>query len=79
MDKIETLLRKISGEDRAGLKAVINLLIKKQWATLNIKKLQGGNFYRARKGEFRIIFTFDKGKETIIFAIKTRDEKTYKF
>ena len=44
---------------------------------LNIKKLQNSDFYRVRKGRFRIIFHIEK-KTVVIDSIKLRNENTYK-
>ncbi|MFH1187899.1 MAG: type II toxin-antitoxin system RelE/ParE family toxin [bacterium] len=77
MNEIEKLFRKISKKDRVALQNVIeNLLNKKQ--NTNIKKLQGSDFYRIRKGNFRIIFHYDLKKEIIIDSIRVRNENTYK-
>lgn len=77
MDEIEKLFQKISKKDRIALQNVIeNLLNKKQ--NINIKKLQGSDFYRIRKGSFRIIFHYDLEKKIIIDSIRLRNENTYK-
>lgn len=78
MDKIEKILRSISQSDRQMLEVILELLMKKKFDTLDIKKLKSTNLYRARKGRFRIIFGFDENKEIIIYKIKSRNERTYK-
>ena len=78
MDHITKLLKKISKKDREALKFLILLLQDaKERKVLSIKKLQNSDFYRARKGRFRIIFHLEK-KNVIIDSIKLRNENTYK-
>lgn len=77
MDEIEKLFRKISKKDRELLqKIILDLLggVK----SLNIKKLKDSDFYRLKKGKFRIIFHYDSKKEAIIDSIRIRREDTYK-
>lgn len=78
MRDIEKLLRKISKRDRKALLTVIEMLIEKKHSGLAVKKLQGSDFYRVRKGAFRIIFHYGKNKEIIIDSIRLRSEDTYK-
>lgn len=76
MNEIEKLFRKIAKKDRIALQVFIeNLLNKKQ--NIDIKKLKGSDFYRARKGNFRIIFHYNLKKEIIIDSIRIRNESTY--
>ena len=77
MDKIEKLLRKISKKDRTALQFLIEELLG-GGKNLNTKKLQDSDFYRLRKGKFRIIFHYNRKKEIIIDSIKLRRENTYK-
>ena len=76
MDKIEKLFKKISLSDREALLKLTERLLVGDRA-LAIIKLKNSDFYRARQGNFRIIFHKDKG-DVIIDSIKLRDEKTYK-
>jgi len=78
MRDIEKLLRKISKKDRQMLLDIIGALTQKNHTGLVIKRLQGNNFYRVRKGTFRIIFHYNKNKETIIDSIRMRNESTYR-
>ncbi len=78
MDKIKKLLRKISKRDNEILLEAIRLVRSGEWAGLSVKKLQGSDFYRARKGHFRIIFHCDFLKKFVVDSVKLRDEKTYK-
>ena len=78
MDHIAKLLRKVSKKDRESLKfLIVSLQDVKERKVLNIKKLQNSDFYRVRKGRFRIIFHLEK-KSVIIDSIKLRNENTYK-
>ncbi len=78
MDHIEKLFRKISKKDRESLKSLVLLLQEtKERKNLNIKKLQNSDFYRARKGRFRVIFHLEKNS-VVIDSIKLRNENTYK-
>ena len=77
MDKIEKLFRRISKKDRIALTALIKAALNKD-KNLDIKKLQDSDFYRIRKGNFRIIFHYDSCKEVIIDSIRLRREDTYK-
>ena len=78
MDSIAKLFKKISKKDRESLKSLVLLLQDiKERRKLNIKKLQNSDFYRIRKGRFRIIFHIEK-KSVVIDSIKLRNENTYK-
>ncbi|MBI5400782.1 MAG: type II toxin-antitoxin system RelE/ParE family toxin [Candidatus Yonathbacteria bacterium] len=78
MRELEKLLRKISKKDQLALREEIGLLVQKKHQLLNIKKLQGSDFYRSRKGNFRIIFHYDKKSEVIIDAVRLKGEDIYK-
>ena len=77
MDKKEKLFRKINKKDRIILKFIIESLETNQKSKLNITKLKGVDFYKVRKGRFRIIFHYELNN-LIIDSIKLRNEKTYK-
>ena len=78
MDHIAKLFKKISKKDRESLKSLVLLLQNaKERKKLNIKKLQNSDFYRVRKGRFRIIFHIDKNS-VVIDSIKLKNENTYK-
>jgi len=78
MRELEKLLRKISKKNSLMLRDDISLLLQKKHQTLNIKKLQGSDFYRSRKGNFRIIFHYDGTGEVIVDAVLLKGEDTYK-
>ncbi len=78
MDHIAKLFKKISKKDRDILRELVLLLQdSKERKKLSIKKLQNSDFYRVRKGRFRIIFHIEK-KCVVIDSIKLRNENTYK-
>lgn len=78
MDHITKLLKKMSKKDREVLGFLVELIkSQKGWNTLDIKKLQGSEFLRVRKGRFRIIFHIEHDK-VLIDSIKLRNEKTYR-
>ncbi len=57
MNETEKFLRKITKHERDELAVIIDALdIKSERDLLRPIKLKGGEFYRVRKGKFRIIF-----------------------
>lgn len=79
MNKIEKLLRKIGKKDRRRLLEIINLLLAGKTAPLNIQKIKNSDFYKVRKGRFRIIFHYEqKTKDIVVDSIRLRNESTYK-
>lgn len=77
MDHIEKLFRKINADERALLTDISKKLIGGETAGLNLTKLSGSDFYRLRKGVFRIIFHYEN-KVPIIDSIRLKNEKTYR-
>jgi mRNA-degrading endonuclease RelE of RelBE toxin-antitoxin system len=78
MDYIAKLFKKISKKERESLRLLSqSLQDKKEWKALNVKRLQNSDFYRARKGRFRIIFHIESG-DVVIDSIKLRNENTYR-
>jgi len=79
MEKIEKLFRKISKKDRIKLLSLANeLLNKNKRKNLPIEKVKDSDFYKVRRGDFRIIFHFQSGDTAVIDSIKLRNEKTYR-
>lgn len=78
MREIEKLLRKISKKDRDTLLVLIESLIDKKYKGLVVKKLKGSDFYRIRKGSFRVIFHYSDNGDVVIDSIRLRNENTYK-
>ncbi len=77
MNDVDKLFKKISKKDRIMLQHLIENLLN---ADKDIKpnKLKGSNFYKVRKGNFRIIFHYDSCKNIIIDSIRLRQENTYR-
>lgn len=78
MRELEKLLRKISKKDQLALREEMSLLVQRKHQLLNIKKIQGSDFSRLRKGNFRIIFHYDKEQKVIIDSVLSKGEDTYK-
>jgi len=76
MDALEKLFRKLSPKERKQLLSYSQQL-EQSIDGFNVKKLQGSDFYRARKGRWRFIFHYE-GHEIVIDSIRLRDEKTYR-
>lgn len=76
MNELEKLFRKISIKNKNLLDSLVEQLLSGDKG-LNIKKLEKSDFYRCRKGRFRIIFHYERG-EIIIDSIRLRNENTYK-
>ncbi len=77
MDSIEKLFRKISADERILISEISKKLVSGNTAGLRIKKLSGSDFYRLRKGVFRIIFHYEN-KIPVIDSIRIKNEKTYR-
>jgi mRNA-degrading endonuclease RelE of RelBE toxin-antitoxin system len=76
-DKIQKFLAKLSSREAYMLQSVILDILTNNIEYLDVKPLTGHkNFYRVRKGSFRIIFERDNGKNWIREARK-RDDRTY--
>ncbi|MHB8651723.1 MAG: type II toxin-antitoxin system RelE family toxin [Minisyncoccota bacterium] len=78
MREIEKLLRKITKKERQMLLSVVEALIANRHQGIDIKKLKGSDFYRARRGSFRIIFHYNDKEEVIVDSVRLRKEGTYK-
>ena len=76
MDDTGKLFKKLSKKERKQLLTFSDALQSEQ-SGLNIKKVAGTDFYRARKGRFCIIFHYEQ-KKIVIDSIRLRDEKTYR-
>jgi mRNA-degrading endonuclease RelE of RelBE toxin-antitoxin system len=76
-DDIEKLFKKISKSDRKMIAELIDKLINGDKEGLDIVKIKNTDFYRAKKGNFRVIYHLEKN-EPIVDSIKLRNENTYK-
>ena len=78
MNKIEKLLQKLDPKTRKRIEKVLTQVFIGNLDALDIKKLKGSeDFFRARVGDYRIIFKQSDG-EIRLLDITKRDEKTYK-
>jgi mRNA-degrading endonuclease RelE of RelBE toxin-antitoxin system len=78
MNETEKFLRKITRQERDVLLALIDSLdIKAERDLLNPIKLKGSDFYRVRKGQYRIIFHLENNK-AVADSVRYRNEKTYR-
>ena len=75
MDKIQKLFNELNKYDRDFLIGIINDLLENKEG-LDVAKIKNTDFYRVRKGRFRIIFHREDG--IVIDSIKIRNENTYK-
>ena len=79
MDEIEKLLRKVKRKDRERLLEALDSLQRGQIEHLSIKRLAGSRFFRVRIGNFRILFSLDTQKNTLVIeSIRLRNEGTYR-
>ena len=78
MDKIEKLFRKISSKNRLLLSNIIDQLLEGNKTGLHVTKIKDTDFFKLRKGDFRIIFHYEKDNVIIIDSIRVRNEKTYR-
>ncbi|MDP2812164.1 MAG: type II toxin-antitoxin system RelE/ParE family toxin [bacterium] len=79
MNKIQKALQKFGESERIALKKIIVQIKSGNFSNLDIKKLKGhNNVFRVRKGKFRVVFSTDNGKTTLI-AIGRRNDTTYNF
>ena len=78
MNEIEKLFRKISKKDRESLLEIVEELKSKTRSLYSsIQKVSGTEFYRLKKGRYRIIFHY-ASDGVIIDSIRLRNERTYK-
>ena len=79
MDKIEKLLERLTAKEKSILKELLLSISSGKVENLDIKKLKGNkNIYRARKGDFRVLFIKNSPNKISILALERRSEKTYK-
>ena len=77
MNNLKKLFSKISKKERNLLMDILNKLVAGNHAGLDIIKVKDSDFFRLKKGRFRIIFHYYQ-KDIIIDSVKIRNEKTYK-
>lgn len=78
MPRLEKCLKKLGARERQTAIALFELLARRNWRGLDLKKLKGySNVDRVRKGNLRVIFQ-DDGDAVWVLSISRRSEKTYK-
>lgn len=77
MNELDKLLRKVSPRDKVVLRQIIHTLLIGKTEGFRIEKLEGGDLYKTRKGDFRFIFHYEQNN-IIIDAVRLRNEKTYR-
>jgi mRNA-degrading endonuclease RelE of RelBE toxin-antitoxin system len=78
-DNITKLLSKLSKKDLKRIQKTIAQITALQLEGLDIKTLKGqSELFRARVGNFRIIFSVEQNKTTRIISIGRSKEDTYK-
>ena len=79
MDRIRKLFLRLPLKERLQLQSFIDgLLESDSFTDAHVKKLKGGDLFRARKGRFRIIFHYDQSRSIVIDSIKIRNDNTYR-
>lgn len=80
MDRVAKFLNKLSQKERGTVKDALEKIKKGDIANLDIKKLKGAdNFFRARKGEIRIIYKINGDGEIVLISIERKNDNTYNF
>lgn len=78
MDKINKTLLKVPIRQRRRIMKAVEKIANDQLSGLDVRKIKNtNNTYRARIGDYRIIFS-KRRAGNIINVIAKRDEKTYK-
>ena len=79
MDELKKLLRKVKRKDRERLLAVLQALRSGDIKGMNVKRLTNSPLYRIRVGDFRITFSIDRQRKTVVIeSVRQRNEKTYR-
>jgi mRNA-degrading endonuclease RelE of RelBE toxin-antitoxin system len=77
MDKAYKIIRKLQSKYRNTIENEINDILDGNLKGKDVKRLQGKrNYFRVRKGKFRIIFTTE-GEKISIVKVAHRDNQTY--
>lgn len=78
-DNISKLLSKLSKKDLQRIQKTIAQITALQLEGLDIKTLKNqSKLFRAKVGNYRIIFSIQQNKTSRIISIDRRNEKTYK-
>jgi len=78
-DSVTKLLSKPSKKDLLRIQKTITQITALQLDGLDVKTLKGQlDMFRARVGNYRIIFSIEQNKTTRIISVGRRSEDTYK-
>ena len=78
-DSVTKLLSKLSKKDLLRIQKTIAQITALQLDGLDIKTLKGqSDMFRARVGNYRIIFSIEQNKTTRIISVGRRSADTYK-
>ena len=78
MDKIDKALAKLAPKEKKRIKNIIKTLRSGRFDNLDIRKLKGGgDIFRVRAGQIRIIYQI-RNNQIFILKIGFRKEDTYK-
>ncbi|HBW73688.1 MAG TPA: hypothetical protein DEF59_00265 [Candidatus Magasanikbacteria bacterium] len=77
MDIIRKLFKKLSKTEKEEIQSILFLLAENRTIGLDIKKVLGTDYWRARSGRYRILFKKEKG-DNVVYEIRMRNESTYK-
>jgi mRNA-degrading endonuclease RelE of RelBE toxin-antitoxin system len=79
MDRIDKFIFKLNKNDRKFVVETMRVIRSNNVSHLNIKKLKGfDDLFRARVGQYRIIYTNIDGVIEFL-KVSNRDDNTYKF
>lgn len=77
-DKITKALNKLSGQEKAKLKQILEQIKSGELGGLDLKRLKGHkDIFRVRKGDLRVIYR-SVDSQISILAIERRSERTYR-
>jgi mRNA-degrading endonuclease RelE of RelBE toxin-antitoxin system len=77
-DKITKALNKLSPQEKAKVKQILEQIKSGELAGMDVKRLKGHNdIFRIRKSDIRVIYR-SSGSKFSILAIERRSEKTYR-
>jgi len=77
-DKIAKALSKLSAQEKAKIKQILEQIKSGQLSDVDLKRLKGHkDIFRIRKGDLRVIYR-SADSQISILAIERRSEKTYR-
>lgn len=80
MDSNLKFIKKLDNKNKDGLTNFIDKIVNGDMLNLDIKKLAGyKDIFRARLGDYRVIYKKDILGEVVIVRIENKNDNTYKF